>query len=263
MKNFNLSTARRLIACGLLCFTIETAYTQSSAGLMNFSTQEPQQIIMEMFRLHQRVLIGENLELPLVTVMLWPDGTQISGFVTDLKSEKQEQHFAMQIAGDVAAGNNIFYGYLSAVRGVVVHNIDNYEHLFTEVTSKTKMNKPPKTTKLDVKKRMDTESKNLSAAIGTSTIYELIDETSADAITFFIACNLITDVTICLKQLAGNEIGKKAIAEEVKKVKFIKSNKEIAVSRKGNDLIIEADFTRSFTTSQNRWKLQDMLEGVL
>src|SRR5215203_6036276 len=98
----------------------------TTAGLLNYTSQEPTEIIFEMSRIRRRILLGEKIEMPEVTLILWPEGTRVSGFILDVKSEKDTHHIAIQLAG---GSRDIFYAYMGAVRGVVVHDIERYEYL--------------------------------------------------------------------------------------------------------------------------------------
>jgi len=233
-----------------------------SQGLMNFSSKDPEEIILEMYRLRQRALLGENIELPLVTLMLWPDGNKASGFIIDIKTEKDVKHVAIQLGGYQTTGD-MFYAYLGAIRGVVVHDIEKYEYLLAEVTAGTKMNKAPSITKLDIRKSLDEESKKISATTGSQLSYTLQGELPEGAVPLFVIRNLIVDVTMCLKELAQTAIGKEAVKDGISKVSFVKNDSDFSVTRHGKELVVSGKFDKSFTTSEGRWALKDKLEALL
>jgi hypothetical protein len=232
----------------------------TAAGILNYTSQEPTEIIFEMSRIRKRILLGENIEMPEVTLILWPEGTRVSGFVLDIKSEKDTHHIALQLAG---GSRDIFYAYMGAVRGVVVHDIERYEYLLTDVSATTQMNISPSFTKLDIRKKLDSESKSLSSATNTSIQYGWEGQMPEGSVPLFVIGNLITDVTICLKDIAQTDLGKEAIAESISKITFNKTDAEFSVVKKDKELIVNGSFNKSFTTSQGRWKLKDILEGML
>jgi hypothetical protein len=232
----------------------------TTAGLLNYTSQEPTEIIFEMSRIRKRILLGEKIEMPEVTLILWPEGTRVNGFILDIKSERDTHHIAIQLAG---GSRDIFYAYMGAVRGVVVHDIERYEYLLTEVSAETSMNKIPVFTKLDIRKKLDSESKSLSEITNTSVQYGWEGELPDGAVPLFVIGNLITDVTICLKDIAQTDLGKEAIAESISKVTFNKTDAEFSIVKKNMELIVNGTFSKSFTTSQGRWKLKDLLEGML
>jgi hypothetical protein len=267
MKPFCKKFGDRWIACLLFLSAINVCFSQTqstsmntTAGLLNFTSQEPTEIIFEMSRIRKRILLGEQIEMPEVTLILWPEGTRVSGFILDVKSEKDNHHIAIQLTG---GSRDIFYAYMGAVRGVVVHNIENYEYLLTDVSAGTAMNTTPAFTRLDMRKRLDSESKSLSKATNTAVEYVWEGEFPEGAVPLFVIGNLITDMTISLKDIAQTDLGKEAIAESISKITFHKTDAEFSIVRKNKELIVNGNFKKSFTTSQGRWKLKEMLEGML
>lgn len=233
--------------------------TNTPLGLINFSSKDPQEIVFELFRIRQRILLGENLEMPLATLLLWPEGTQVNGFILDIKLEKGDHHIAIQLA----SSSNIFYVYMGVIRGVVVHDIEKFESIFTSVSSSTKMNSVPTTTKLEIRKRLDEESKKISERIGTSIPYKFEGELISDPTTLFVIANIIIDVTMSLLDLMQTEVGHQAVKEAISKVTFVINSEAFSVIIKEKELIVTGNFADSFTTTQGRWKLKDIIEGIL
>jgi hypothetical protein len=119
------------------------------------------------------------------------------------------------------------------------------------------------TTKLDVRKRIEKKQAKLKEKTGLSIIYEFVGDLPDGDVGLFVICNLISDVTVCLIELSQTEIGKEAIMEGVKKVTFKKTNSDFSLTRKNSEVIIQGTLNRSFTTTERRWKLKDLIEGVL
>jgi hypothetical protein len=234
----------------------------NSTGLTGFKTKEPQEIIFDVYRIRQRMLMGEELEMPLIMLFLFPEGKEVSGYVLDVKEEKGQYSAAIQLGGQQSS-NDIFYVYLGAIRGVTIHDIDRYESIFSEVTAETKMNCSPGTTKLDVRKRIEKDQTKLKEKAGLSVTYNIEGDLPDGDVGLFVICNLISDVTVCLIELSQTVLGKEAIMEGVKKVTFKKTNSDFSLTRKNGEVIIQGTLNRSFTTTERRWKLKDLIEGVL
>jgi hypothetical protein len=234
----------------------------AKAGLLNFQSKDPQEIIFEMSRLRKRILLGENIDMPQVTLLLWPEGKQVTGFILDVKSERSEHHIAIQLGSHQNTGD-VFYAYLGAVRGVTVHAIEHYEHLLTEVTTETKMNRLASCTKLDVRTGLDSGSKKLSALVKSTIAFEWRGELPEGSMSLFVVNNLINDVTICLLEIAQTELGKQAITTDIGKIIFTQTKTEFTVQRQDKALLVSGAFTTSFSTSKGRSQLKERLEALL
>lgn len=234
----------------------------NSAGLLNFSSREPREIIMEMYRIRRRILLGEDIDMPRITLMLWPEGTHVSGFVLDVTSAKSDHHIALQLS-DTQTTGDVFYAYLGAVRGVVVRNIEHYEHILCEVTADTTMNRPPSCTKMDLQRRMSVESKKLSDARGVECTYNMEGNLPEGAQALFVMSNVVTDVTICLLDLMQTDLGREAVISEINKISFRRTESEFSITKSNKEFIVSGKFDTSFTTSHGRWKLKEQLESLL
>ncbi len=234
----------------------------TEAGLINFSTQEPRELLFELYRMRQRIILGEKLELPLITLLLWPEGKEVSGFLLDMKSEKNDHHILMQPGGDHGS-HDLFYSYLSAVRSVKLHDAVHYEHILTEVSVTTKLNREPQTSRMEVRRILTEEANSVSEKVGTPITFQMTTELPEDALRLFIISNLIVDVSMCLKRIASDEIGAGAIRDAFGEVKFTQIANEFRCEVKDLTLLVSGSFEQSFTTTNGRNTLRKMLMELL
>jgi hypothetical protein len=229
-----------------------------SAGLLNFGTKDPTELVLEMYRIRQRILLGEQIEMPLVTLLISPEGTQVDGYILDVNTDAKDRHVSVQLGS-----GDIFYTKLPVIQGIVIRNIERYESVLTEVTVNTIMNIKPTTSKLRLRQHLDQQSESLSEKIKSPIAFKLQGDPPDNNMSLFILQNLITDIAMCLKELALTEIGRTAIAGEIKTVVLKKSDEEFTVQKVNAELIILSKFEKSYTTSRGRDELKEKLLEIL
>src|SRR5690606_22658050 len=107
------------------------------------------------------------------------------------------------------------------------------------------------------------EASVISTYLEKPIVYEIKGDLPDNAQHLYVISNLLTDITMCLKNIAQTDIGKTAV-KEMDSILFDYSSSEKDYTFLFNDkvLIIKGNFWHSFTTSIRRSELRDKIESL-
>jgi hypothetical protein len=245
------------ITLSLLCLTLAARSQTSASMLLNkYSSRPTEDILIDLNALKIRELDGENIEQPLITLLLGGNRVPVQGFLVDMKNELKEKGVVVKLQDS----NDVLFVEAYAVAGIVIHEADRIAPLLVDL-SPANVASFPTVTRLEVKKRIADETARLAAAFGDGSI-NFDEELPTHAVELFFTKFFVTDVAMALVTIGKTETGKSAIREEVKAI-HIRRGAELSVSRESGKLIVYFPFDKSYTTNKERQILVDKIYNIL
>ncbi len=211
--------------------------------LRRLPTKSPSQILNQLSNLHDRVLSGETIELPAVTIIL-SSGQSLRGIVLKLEQPTDCQDNILLLQ---SANQDVLYLLQSAVVGVTIHY--NQENL-NLLTAESSTYKPPQkdiVSRLDLNRQAQTLTTNLATSDIDCAIrlnWDLLPTTEPS---MQVLTNSLQDLETILMDIQAETIGRIALATQVRSIELqagTEANIRLAeqtlmlcFARLGNDLV--------------------------
>lgn len=235
-----------------------TGYSQTNTTMLlnKYSSRPTEDILIDLNALKIRELNGENIEQPLITLLLGGNRVPVQGFLVDMKNEPKEKGVVVKLQDS----NDVLFVETYAVAGIVIHEADRIAPLLVDLAP-ANVTSFPSVTRLEVKKRIADETARLAAAFGSVSI-NFDEDLPTSAEELFFTKHFLTDVAMALVSIGKTDEGRNAIREEVKAI-HIRRGAELSVSKEASKLIVHFPFNKSYTTNKERNILIDKIYNIL
>lgn len=224
----------------------ETKEISSDSSIMFPSTI--MNLLQSLVEIRRRHFDGESIDLPTVTLIT--KNGRLKGSLIIL-IEESHIVFHIEMSQDYA------FIKVNDITGVVIHNYFQVQHLVegVNVDSVPLKNRSNARKLGDIKKIISSESRRLSDKFGNSI--EIIIDHSEDQSNVHFAKIFIVDLVSCLISVSGR-LDVSGLLSSIERITLSKSD-AFTISKKEKNLIITDSFSKTYSTSQQRMFLKNLI----